>query len=163
MRILDINDNELQFSEIDLKLGYLKNETILIQHHNMVKPQSAEGYFVPSSYLFTDGSKYIVKDENDPHIEKKDQEKKIFGWINLEGEEPKEVKGFSIKKIITKPAILPKTGWDEYEDIQRYILYTQEELEKIEKQQKQEIFLEEGPDILEDLILTIADIIGIEE
>lgn len=77
--------------------------------------------------------------------------------------------------------------WDEYEWIQRYILYTEEELEhnRIEKEekQKQEIFLKDGSSLLnntvdnlnivtknleetnltiEDIILLLAEMLGTE-
>ena len=38
--------------------------------------------------------------------------------------------GRDVKKVIDVPAVEAKEAWDEYEDIKRYKLYTEEELQK---------------------------------
>ena len=50
--------------------------------------------------------------------------------------------GKDVKKVIDAPGVEAKEAWDEYETIQRYMLYTEEELEEI-KNQKNEPTIEE--------------------
>ncbi len=45
--------------------------------------------------------------------------------------------GRDVKKVVDIPGVEGKDAWDEYEDIQRYIPYTQEELEEIQKAQEE--------------------------
>lgn len=40
--------------------------------------------------------------------------------------------GKDIKRVIDIPAVEPKDAWDEYETVQRYVPYTEEELAEIE-------------------------------
>jgi hypothetical protein len=42
--------------------------------------------------------------------------------------------GKDVKKVVDVPGVLGCDAYDEYEDIQRYILYTESELAAIEKQ-----------------------------
>lgn len=41
--------------------------------------------------------------------------------------------GKDIAKVIDIPAVEAKEAWDEYEDIQRYIVYTEDELKNIQE------------------------------
>lgn len=50
--------------------------------------------------------------------------------------------GKDVKKVVDTPGQEAKDAWDEYEDIQRYVLYTQDELDKNA--------LEQAPAVLED-------------
>ena len=75
-----------------------------------------------------DGGKYIPKSENDPQIEKpSDPHSAQFTYIPKEGEEPRKIKGMSLEEVIDAEQIDAVPAWDEYEDIQRYKLYTEEE------------------------------------
>lgn len=40
--------------------------------------------------------------------------------------------GKDVKRVIDIPAVEPKDAWDEYETVQRYMPYTEEELAEIE-------------------------------
>lgn len=40
--------------------------------------------------------------------------------------------GKDVKRVIDIPAVEPKDAWDEYETVQRYVPYTEEELAEIE-------------------------------
>lgn len=42
--------------------------------------------------------------------------------------------GKDVAKVIDTPTVQAQEAWDEYEDIQRYVLYTKEELIKIEEE-----------------------------
>ena len=87
-------------------------------------------------------------------------------------EEPKTVRGTDVKWIVDVPEVKAQDAYDEYEDIQRYKLYTEEELAQIqeekEKEEKQKQFLATGPDRLDnvevnvdDMTMLIADMIGV--
>ena len=95
-----------------------------------------------------------------------------FTYVAPEGEEPREFKGCDVKYIIDVEHQEAKKAWDEMEEIQRYKLYTEEELKQRkdaqEKQEKQDAFLETGPDRLastesdvNDITVAIADLIGV--
>lgn len=44
--------------------------------------------------------------------------------------------GKDVTRIVDVPGVQPQPAWDEYEDIQRYIPYTAEELAEIEESKK---------------------------
>lgn len=58
------------------------------------------------------------------HHEAIEAVKEVYHW-ETEREYPNG--GRDVKKVIDVPAVEGKEAWDEYEDIQRYILYTPEE------------------------------------
>lgn len=167
MRILDINDNELQIENLDLELGRLINDKIFIKHHDAIPSSPGKSHYWPSKYFFTDGSHYIVNSEDDPHVIYIDEEKEKFGWNVLKGEPKREIHGISLQLVIDSPAVEGREAWDEYEDIQRYILYTEDELALIkakkEKEEKQKNFINNGPDILENNSAQINDINSVME
>lgn len=99
MRILDINNVEIESP--DFNLGYLKHDTVFVQHHEAVEAVEEQGH-----------------------------EEIIAEYKNHKG----EVYGRDVAWIVDVEAVEAKEAWDEYEDIQRYVLYTEEELAEIEKQ-----------------------------
>lgn len=177
MRILDINNVELQEKDVDLSIGYLVEEKLFIKHHEAIEYKERQYHYWPKKYCFEDGSLYTVQ-ENDPHVRVNNLERTSFGWNALEGERERVVQGIEFKVVEDSPAVDAKEAWDEYEDILRYRLYTQEELDEIkakkEKEEKQKNFINNGPDILEnnsaqidninstmeDVILLLAEIAG---
>lgn len=178
MRILDINDNELQEQDVDINIGYLVKEKIFIKHHEGTKGVKAKSHFWPNEYYFTDGSKYTVTEEDDPHVKITNAERTSFDWNALDGESEKQVRGIDVKIIEDSPEIKAKEPWDEYEDILRYKLYTQEELDKREeekiKEERKQYLLNNGLGLLEenseqinsanqdieDIVLLLAEILG---
>ena len=160
MKILDENDQELNLEDIDLSLGYLKNEMIFVQHIPRIT------HYKVNCFVFDDGSHYCPVDEKDSHIKIIDAKKGQFDYIPDEGE-TRTLKGAAIGLVVDKEAE------DIYEDIQRYILFREDELELrdlpsrmndaedsiIETQEN----LEEANLNIEDLILLMAEILGGEE
>ena len=73
--------------------------------------------------------------------------------------------GKDIIKIIDKPYIEAKDAWDEYETIQRYILYTNEELEAIRNKENESTIeeklaeLKEQNDMLLQCILELSEVV----
>lgn len=170
MRILNENDQEISEDQIDYDKGYLQGDKIFVKHHEEILAKDEVWHYAVKTFYFTDGSSYNVTGEDDPHIEKIEPDQGKFGYFNQEGEEFKEVKGIDLQQVIDAERQEGKEAWDEYEDIQRYILYTEEELaemqERKEKQEKQEIFLSTGPERLDnaetdigDLSIMVADIL----
>ena len=145
MRILDENDQELQEEDLDLTLGYLSYDQILKEHHEAVPEVKEEGHYYPKTFYFMDGTKYdvTVEGENDPCVQP-NEDGVSFTYIAPEGEEPREYKGCDVKYIIDVEHEDAKEAWDEYEDIQRYKLYTEEQLReqataKAEAERKQNL------------------------
>lgn len=160
MRILDEQNQELNQEDIDLSLGYLKDEKLFIER------RPTETHYKVTCFVFTDGTSYRPISEDDPHIRVIDAEKGQFEYIPDEGEE-KTVKGAAIGMVIDKEAE------DIYEDIKRYIRYREDELElhklpsRIEGAEESIIETQEGLEEaninIEDLILLMAEILGGEE
>ena len=129
MRILDENNQELQEEDLDLTLGYLSYDQVLKEHHEAVSEVKEEGHYYPQTFYFMDGTKYevTVEGENDPCVQP-NEDGVSFTYVAPEGEEPREYKGCDVKYIIDVEHEDAKEAWDEYEDIQRYKLYTEEQL-----------------------------------
>ena len=127
MRYFDINDNELQEEELDFELGYCEDDKLFIQHHDAIEAQPAQTHYAVTTVYFEDGTSYTPTGEDDPHITTEDPRIGRFEYIALDGEEPKEVRGMSLREVIDVPQVEAVEAWDEYEDIQRYKLYTPEE------------------------------------
>lgn len=129
MRILDEQDQELQQEDLNLTLGYLVGDQILKEHHDAVPEVQEEGHYYPETFYFMDGSEYKVgtEGENDPRVEP-NEDGVSFNYVAPEGEEPREYKGCDVKYIIDVEHQDAKEAYDEMEDIQRYKLYTEEQL-----------------------------------
>lgn len=129
MRILNEQDEEIQESDVNYTLGYLRPDQILKEHHDAVPEVKEEGHYYPETFYFMDGSQYKVdtEGENDPRVEP-NEDGVSFNYVAPEGEEPREYKGCDVKYIIDVEHQDAKEAYDEMEDIQRYKLYTEEEL-----------------------------------
>lgn len=88
MRIFD--ENGIEIESPDLEKGYLKNDSLLIQHHEAVEAVEEVGHYETVAE-YPNGGKDVE-------------------WI------------------IDTPGVEAKESWDEYEDILRYIPYTETEL-----------------------------------
>ena len=160
MRILDEQNQELSQEDIDLSLGYLKDEKLFIEHRPM------ETHYKVTCFVFTDGTSYRPVSEDDPHVKVVDAEKGQFEYVPDERDE-RTVKGAAIGVVIDKEAE------DIYEDIKRYIRYREDELELRELPSRMEGAeesivetqegLEEANINIEDLILLMAEILGGDE
>ena len=185
MRILNEQDEEIQESDVDSNLGYLIPDQILKEHHEATEEVAEEGHYYPQTFYFEDGTRYdIEKDENDkviendPHVLPND-DNVSFTYVPQEGEEEKDVRGTDVAYIIDVEHQDAKDAWDEMEDIQRYKLYTEEQLEENRKNreeaEKRENFMTTGPDRLntaevditglttsmDDITMLMADMIGV--
>lgn len=111
-RILDAHGNELQYNDIDLNVGKLVDETITVHHDAVEGVEEVSHVEVLKEYYETGPDGTPVLDE--------DGHKVVFGK--------------DVKTIIDVPGVEAKDAWDEQEEIQRYIPYTAEELDKIAKE-----------------------------
>lgn len=160
MRILDEQNQELSQEDVDLSLGYLKDEKLFI------KKESMKAHYKVNCFVFTDGTSYTPESEDDPHIKVVDANKGQFEYIPDEGDE-RTVKGAAIGLVVDKE---PE---DIYEDIKRYIRYRTDELElhklpsRMEGAEESIVETQEGLEEaninIEDLILLMAEILGGEE
>ena len=111
-RILDVHGNELKLEDIDLNAGKLVDETITVHHDAVEGVEEVSHVEVLKEYYGTGPDGTPVLDE--------DGHKVVFGK--------------DVKTIIDVPGVEAKDAWDEQEEIQRYIPYTAEELDKIAKE-----------------------------
>ena len=179
MKILDTLDREIQESEVDLELGYLVPEQLFVKHHDEIPEQPEEFHYECRTFYFEDDTSLDVSTfgNEDPHVKIISLEDGVFEYVD-QGE-GKIYRGLDIAQVTDKERVEAKEAWDEYEDIQRYKLYTQEELEanRLAKEQaeKQRKFMDQGPDVLketaeitvensmniDDLNMLLADLIGV--
>lgn len=129
MRILDENNEEIQPEDVDYNLGHLEYDQLFVKHHDAVEASPEEGHYYPLKVYFEDGTKYEVdgEDENDSHIVP-NEDGKTFEYVPEKREGPRDVRGMDVRWIVDKEQVDAKEAYDEYEDIQRYKLYTEEEL-----------------------------------
>lgn len=111
-RILDAHGNELKLEDIDLNAGKLVDETITVHHDAVEGVEEVSHVEVLKEYYETGPDGTPVLDE--------DGHKVVFGK--------------DVKTIIDVPGVEAKEAWNEQEEIQRYIPYTAEELDKIAKE-----------------------------
>lgn len=111
-RILDAQGNELKLEDLDLNAGKLVDETITVHHDAVEGVEEVSHVEVLKEYYETgpDGTPVLDEDGN----------KIVFGK--------------DVKTIIDVPGVEAKPAYDEQEEIQRYIPYTAEELDKIAKE-----------------------------
>lgn len=111
-RILDKNGNELKQEDIDLNAGKLVDETITVHHDAVEGVKEVSHVEVLKEYYQTGPDGEPVLDE--------DGHKIVFGK--------------DVQTVIDVPGVEAKAAYDEQEEIQRYIPYTAEELDKIAKE-----------------------------
>lgn len=185
MRILDKDDNELQLEDLDLDKGQLIHEQKVIKEHPAQERVEAVQHYKVKTFYFSDGTSLEIEDEHDPHVIVEDLDNGVFGYQNLPGEKEKSGHGIELEYVTDKEGQEPKEAWTEYEDIQRWLPYTEEELQAKEEEQKrqakQQQLLDTGLDsiaalnlradaaenrmhetevTLDDVVLMMADIVN---
>lgn len=131
LRLLDEQDQEVNQEDCDLTLGYITYDSILKEHHEATPEVQEQSHFYPKTYYFEDGTSYQVEgaEGEDAHVGPTD-EKGAFTFVPQTGEEQtKIVRGIDVDRIVDVECQQAKDAWDEYEDIKRYKLYTEEELQ----------------------------------
>lgn len=149
MKIIDSNGVEI--ASPDLTKGYLKPETQTVQHDAVAGVEEVSHY---ETETLPDGTPAI--------------------YYDADGRE----KGRDVRKVVDVPGVIAQKAYDEEVEVQRYVLYTAEELaaqaeakkkaeEAAAAEAKKKAELETVPgrmDALEaandDLVLMMADLIG---
>lgn len=149
MKIIDSNGVEI--ASPDLTKGYLKPETQTVHHDAVAGVEEVSHY---ETETLPDGTPAI--------------------YYDADGRE----KGRDVRKVVDVPGVIAQKAYDEEVEVQRYVLYTAEELaaqaeakkkaeEAATAEAKKKAELETVPgrmDALEaandDLVLMMADLIG---
>lgn len=154
MRIFDENGNELREEDIDLEEGYLTPDRMFIKHHDAIEGHDRVFHYTVKAFYFEDGTSYEPQSEDDPHIIVDDAQAGLFSYNDIEGS-GKKLRGIDLKEIEDSPAVPAQEAWDEYEDIQVYHLYTEEEKEakerEAERKRREEEFMNTGLERIEGL------------
>lgn len=108
MKIIDEHGNPIE--NLNLTLGYLKPETQTIHHDAVAGVEEVSHYEIET---LPDGTPAI--------------------YYDADGRE----KGRDVRKVVDVPGVDPQLAWDEKVPVQRYILYTAEELAAQEKARKE--------------------------
>ena len=160
MKIYNEEDVEIKESDVDTTKGYLKSDKKFIVHHEEQPEISEKKHYEVERFVFEDGSQMLIETNEDPHVKVIDDQAGVFEYVDKG--EGNVYHGAEIKSVIDQEHVEHKDAYDEYEDIQRYVLYTEEELQALkeaeEKQAKQTAFMENGPDQLESNTTSIGDL-----
>lgn len=160
MKILNEEDVEIKESDVDTLKGYLKPDKIFVMHHDEQLEIPEKKHYEVERFVFDDGSQMLIESNEDPHVKVIDDQAGVFEYIDKG--EGNVYHGAEIKSVIDHEHVEHKDAYDEYEDIQRYVLYTEAELKKRkemeEKQAKLAAFMENGPDQLESNTTAIGDL-----
>ena len=160
---------EIQLEDIDLDIGYLQPfQGELIAHHEAIAEIPYKYHYELQTVFFNEGHCIADLEPDDPRIIIIDDQ---TGEFDFKSEEGWTVRHIITRKVVDQEYVPGRAAWDEYEENQKYILYTQEELNRIaqekereaqrqyEESRKQE-FLDTGYITLDELTLAVADIIG---
>lgn len=169
MRILNEQGVEITRTEIDYQLGYIKPDKLFVQYHEATEEQEEIYHYEVKTFYFDDGSKMMIESKDDPHVKVIDDQIGKFEYVD-QGE-GKTFRGADVHKVIDQEKVEAKEAYEEFEDIERYILFTEEELAEREAQrieaERRENFLSFGPNRLDetetnlnDIILLMAEMIG---
>lgn len=161
-RILNQKNEEITIDDVDLEKGYLEPEEIFVKHQDEQEEIPAESHYEVKTFYFTDQSKMDIT-EPDPHVKWIDRQKGIVEYVD-QGE-GKTWFGTDLDTVVDVKGYFYSPAYDEYEKIQRYILYTPEELLEREKAEN---FIKTGADRLDnvevnvdDITLLLAEMIGV--
>ena len=133
MKILDNLNKELMSEEIDTSKGRLVPDKILVKHHEEVPEIQEQGYRFPTRFYFLNGEIYDTVDEHDKHVDSEGNFVDVDDEFNMKSN---EVVFIMSRYIVTQPYCEAVPAWNEYEQIQRYIPYSEEELKEIEEQKQ---------------------------
>lgn len=125
MKIYNEADEKITQDDVDYNLGYLKTDYRFVKTHEAIPPQDEEGH-TQVTVTFTDGDKAVFDNYPTKYF---DEECNFIATDEYEG---KEVEDVSEDWVIDKPYNPGEPEWNENEEILRYVLYTEEELEQKE-------------------------------
>lgn len=136
MRILNEYDREITPMEVDGSKGYLELEKLVLAKHEATEETQEESHYFVKSVQFSNGTSYQPMDENDPHIVAVDADNGVFDFDPMDEDFP-SVAGIDVELIIDVPYTPKQDAWEETEFIERYKLFTDKELEKNRREEKE--------------------------
>lgn len=153
MKILDEEGKEIKESDVDYSKGYLTKDYETVAYHEPVPETPMEGHNVVRSVVFSDGSVYETTGENDEHIDSE------CNFIPFGEYADKEIQQINIEYVVDKEYVPATEGWYENEEVQRYVLYTEEELKEraesekmmLQQQQREQEQRDEYEKLLQDV------------
>lgn len=128
MKIIDEHGNPI--ANPDLTKGYLKPETQTIHHDAVAGVEEVSHY---ETETLPDGTPAI--------------------YYDADGRE----KGRDVRKVVDVPGVAAKESYDEEVEVQRYVLYTAEELAAQEKARKEAQQRQEALDKLPETLATLKN------
>lgn len=172
MRILDEQGKEIKESDVDTSLGYLTTEQLYTDTTPEQPEKPEKFHYQVKMWYFTDGTSKVITSNDDPTVKVVDDQNGVFEYVD-DGS-GKVYKGAECERIVDQKHESAKAEKRNYETIQRYKLYTEDELkankEREEKEKKQAEFMENGPDQLtsntsniNDLTIMISELVGTTE
>lgn len=108
MRILDVNDNELQEEDIDLELGHLDPDRVFVKHHDAQEAQERVVHYAVTAFYFEDGSSEVITEEDDPRVGVDDASKGWFHFVPQSEDDKRKLRGIDSKEIEDSPAVEAK-------------------------------------------------------
>lgn len=180
MDIYNESGDKLTDNDIDYDKGYVETRQRIKEHHPATKATPMVFHYAVRSFSFADGTtlEFPALDDSDEHIGVIDAERGMFEYVDRG--EGRTCIGVDVALVTDQVAAPARDAWDEYEDYGVYILYTAEELLKIQEQKKeaaaaeekaarQADFLDKGPDQLDaatddivSLMSMVSEMVGVE-
>lgn len=180
MDIYNESGDKLTDSDIDYDKGRVETRQRVKEHHPATKATPMVFRYAVRGFSFSDGTtlEFSDLDNSDEHIGIIDAEKGMFEYVD-QGE-GRTCIGTNVAVVVDQQAAPARDAWDEYENYGVYILYTAEELLKIQEQKeeaaaaeekaaRQADFLDKGPDQLDaatddivSLMSMVSEMVGVE-
>ncbi len=180
MDIYNESGDKLTDSDIDYDKGHVEIRQRVKEHHPATKATPMIFHYAVRGFSFSDGTtlEFSTLDDSDEHIGIIDAASGMFEYID-QGE-GRTCIGIDVALVTDQAATPARDAWDEYENYGVYILYTAEELLKIQEQAKEKAeaeekaarqadFLDKGPDKLDaatddivSLMSMVSEMVGVE-
>lgn len=180
MDVYNESGDKLADSDIDYDKGRVEIRQRVKERHPATPAIPMAFHYAVRSFTFSDGTtlEFPSLDDSDEHIGVIDAEKGIYEYIDKG--EGRTCVGIDVALVTDQKAVSVKGAWEEYESYGVYLLYTAEELLKIQEQAKEKAeaekkaarqadFLDNGPDQLEtatddivSLMSMVSEMVGIE-
>ncbi len=160
VKIYNIDDEEVSEDSLDMTLGRLVPDARVSRHIPASPYVPAVTHDRLSVVYFANGEKYVITGDDDPHLGEDGQT-----FVRLPGEyestgtdyDPYYIFGQDFVTIVDVPAVPQEFEHDEYENIYRYIMYTDEELAAIDAANTREEFLGGAPARLTEVELSAEE------
>lgn len=131
LRILNEDDVEIQPDEVDYRLGTLDDDKLFVQHHEAQEYVPERSHYRPTKIYGADGETYEVQGEDDPNVVKDGD-----SFALADGT---PAFGVDVELVVDQEEIQAHGEYDEYEDILRYRLFSDEELRERAEQEREAI------------------------